>query len=99
MPEMMARVEVEDFETWLSNHRSQSMRRAGYGMKDGPIYRDIDDANATFVHLHVDDLARAGEWFRTEEFARSTRDAGVVRREFFISETPRGSAGAEPDPV
>jgi len=86
MLEMMARVEVEDFETWLSNHRSQSGKRADYGMKDGPIYRDIDDANAAFVHLHVQDLAKAREWFQTEEFARSTRSAGVVRREFFITE-------------
>jgi hypothetical protein len=86
MPEMMARVEVEDFERWLANHRSQSGKRAGYGMMDGPIYRDIEDPNAAFVHLHVKDLARAREWFQTEEFARATRNAGVVRREFFISQ-------------
>jgi hypothetical protein len=89
MPEMMARVEVEDFDTWLSNHLSQSGKRAGYGMKDGPIYRDIDDANAAFVHLDVQDLAKAREWFQTEEFARSTKKAGVVRREFFITEVQK----------
>jgi hypothetical protein len=87
MPEMMARVEVQDFDTWLSNHRSQCGRRAAYGMSDGPIYRDIEDANAAFVHLHVKDLAKAGEWFQTEEFAQATRNAGVVRREFFIAQT------------
>ena len=86
MPEMMARVEVRDFQTWLSNHRSQSDKRAEYGMEDGPIYRDIDDVNAAFVHLHVQDLAKAREWFRTEEFARSTRNAGVVRRDFFVTD-------------
>ncbi len=87
MPEMMARVEVEDFETWLVNHRSQSGRRADYGMTDGPIYRDIDDANAAFVHLHVQDLDKAREWFRTEEFSRATRNAGVTGRTFFITQT------------
>jgi hypothetical protein len=83
MPEMLARVEVEDFQTWLVNHRSQSRARAGYGMVDGPIYRDIDDPDAAFVQIHVEDLARAQEWFRSEEFARSTEKAGVLRREFF----------------
>ena len=85
MPEMMARVEVEDFERWLTSHRSQAGKRAEYGMVDGPIYRDIDDANAAFVHLHVKDLAEARAWFRTEEFARATTTAGVIRREFFTT--------------
>jgi hypothetical protein len=84
MPEMLARVEVKDFQTWLVNHRSQSEARTGYGMVDGPIYRDIDDPNAAFVQIHTEDLAKAREWFQTEEFARSTEKAGVIRREFFI---------------
>ena len=87
MPEMMARVEVEDFDRWLTNHRSQSGRRAGYGMTDGPVYRDVDDPNAAFVHLHVVDLVQARQWFLTEEFARATRDAGVLRREFFVTQS------------
>jgi hypothetical protein len=85
MPEMLARVEVEDFQTWLLNHRSQSGARARYGMVDGPIYRDIDDPNAAFVQIHAKDLAKAREWFQTEEFARSTANAGVIRREFFMA--------------
>ena len=88
MPEMMARVEVEDFERWLVNHRSQSGRRADYGMTDGPIYRDIDDARAAFVHLHVEDLDKAREWFRTEEFAQATKKAGVTGRTFFSVAPP-----------
>ena len=83
MPELMARVETEDFQTWLVNHRSQSAARAAYGMEDGPIYRDIEDPDAAFVQIHTKDLARAREWFLTEEFARSTEKAGVVHRDFF----------------
>ena len=87
MPEMMARVEVEDFERWLTNHRSQAPARARYGMTDGPVYRDVEDANAAFVHLHVVDLAEARQWFQTEEFAQATRNAGVLRREFFVTQS------------
>ena len=86
MPEMMARVEAEDFETWLRSHRSQAGQRLRYGMTDGPIYRDVDDPNAAFVHIHVEDLARAGQWFRTNEFMEATKQAGVIRRVFYLAE-------------
>ena len=65
MPEIMARVEAEDFDRWLQSHRAQAGQRCAYGMTDGPIYRDVDSPNAAFVHIHVEDLARAGQWFRT----------------------------------
>jgi heme-degrading monooxygenase HmoA len=86
MPDMMARVEAEDFDTWLSSHRSQSARRMTYGMTDGPIYRDVDNPNAAFVHIYVEDLARARQWFQTKEFTQATKQAMVIRREFYLAE-------------
>jgi len=85
MPEMMARVEAEDFETWLASHRSQARQDLSYGMTDGPIYRDVENPNAAFVHIHVEDLARAGQWFQTNEFMEATRRAGVIRRDFYLA--------------
>ena len=96
MPDMMARVEAEDLETWLRSHRSQAEQRRVYGMTDGPIYRDVDDPNAAFVRIHVEDLARAGQWFQTKEFAKATSRAGVIRREFYLAdkqERPATSTG------
>jgi heme-degrading monooxygenase HmoA len=86
MPDMMARVEAEDFDTWLRSHRSQAEKRRAYGMTDGPIYRDIENPNAAFVHIHVEDLDTAGQWFRTNEFTEATRRAGVIRREFYLAD-------------
>ena len=91
MPEMMARIEAEDFERWLRSHRSQADKRRSYGMTDGPIYRDLDDPNAAFVHIHVEDLDRAGQWFRTAEFTQATRQAGVIRREFYLADRQQQS--------
>jgi hypothetical protein len=85
MPEIMARVEAEDFDRWLQSHRAQAGQRCAYGMTDGPVYRDVDSPNAAFVHIHVEDLARAGQWFRTNEFMEATRQAGVIRREFYLA--------------
>jgi len=96
MTEMMARVEAEDFEMWLRSHRSQAEQRLAYGMTDGPIYRDVDSPNAAFVHIHVEDLARAGQWFRTNEFKEATRQARVIRREFYLADKQERPA-TEPD--
>lgn len=86
MTEMMVRVESENFENWLKNHRSGDDQRRAYGMTDRSIYRDVEDPSAAFVHIHVDDLGWAMQWFQTEEFKESTRQARVTRREFYRAE-------------
>jgi len=57
---------------------------------------DVDSPNAAFVHIHVEDLARAGQWFRTNEFREATRLAGVIRREFYLADKQERPA-TEPD--
>lgn len=86
MPHMMARVEVGDFNTWLDIHLSNSQNRLRYGMVDGPIYRDIANPNAVLVHIVVEDMARAAQWFQTEAFRESNERSTTLRREFYIAE-------------
>jgi hypothetical protein len=86
MTELMARTEVEDFETWLQVHRSNAERRREYGMTDGPIYRDINDSRAVLVHIHVEELDRALGWFSTEAFKEATARSTAVGREFYVAE-------------
>lgn len=96
MPEMMARVEAEDFDVWLNTHREHSNDRASFGMTDGPIYRDIQDPKAALVHIHVEDLERAMQWFQSAAFKEATQRATVVRRDFYLAEKTR-AAGADYD--
>jgi hypothetical protein len=46
MPDIMIRVEAEDYDAWLKTHYDHVEDRHSYGMTDGPVYRDIDNPNA-----------------------------------------------------
>lgn len=86
MPDLMARVEVGDFGAWLQTHLKHVDDRRAFGMTDGPIYRDINDPNAIFVHTVVEDLSRAQQWFRSDAFKEATRASTAIRREFYLAE-------------
>jgi hypothetical protein len=60
--------------------------RHSYGMTDGPVYRDIDNPNAALFHIHVENLDRAMQWFRTDTFKEATKRATVVGRDFYLAE-------------
>jgi len=87
MPDIMIRIEAQDYDAWLRTHYDHVEDRRGYGMTDGPVYRDIDNPNAALFHIHVeDDLDRAMQWFRTETFKEATKRATVVGRDFYLAE-------------
>lgn len=95
MAELMVRVEAESFDAWLATHYDHVADRKAHGMADGPVYRDIDDPNAALFHIHVEDMERAMEWFRSETFRRATKRATVTRRELYTAELkPPGPASA-----
>jgi hypothetical protein len=56
MPDIMIRVEAEDYDAWLKTHYDHVEDRHSYGMTDGPVYRDIDNPNAALFHIHVENL-------------------------------------------
>lgn len=86
MTELIARVEVENFETWLHIHRSNTENRREYGMTDGPVYRDIDNPSAVLVHTHVEQLDRALQWFGSATFKEANAKSTATGREFYIAE-------------
>jgi heme-degrading monooxygenase HmoA len=86
MPDIMVRVEAEDYEAWLRTHYEHVDDRRSYGMTDGPVYRDVDDPNAALFHIYVDDLERAMEWFRTDTFREATKRATVLHRDLYLAE-------------
>ena len=55
-------------------------------MADGPIYRDVDDPKAAFVHIHVEDLTRAGAMIPEERVHGGVQAGGVIRREFCLAD-------------
>ncbi len=85
---ILIRVTPDDFTRWLDAHNSCEEARKGYGMTDGPVYRDNKDPNIVLVHLQVDDMKRAMEWFKSDTFKEASKRAGQVRREIWIAEQP-----------
>ena len=79
-------VEAENFDQWFPAHDGQQEARKAYGITDGPFYRDSTNPNKALVHLNVENIDRAMEWFKSAEFQGAAKRAGNVRREIWIAE-------------
>ena len=47
----------------------------------------LDDSNSAPFHIHVENLDRAMQWFRTDTFKDATKRATVVGRDFYLAES------------
>jgi hypothetical protein len=47
---------------------------------DGPAYQDLENPNATLLHIHVDDLDTAMLWFKSDTFWEAAKLAKVTGR-------------------
>lgn len=83
---ILVRVTPEDYERWYAEHSGGSEARLEYGISDGPLYRDVDDPRTVLVHLDVQDLDRAKQWFVDDRFKAGVERAGPVAREFYVAE-------------
>jgi hypothetical protein len=86
MQHIMIRIMTEDYDAWLKTHYEFIETRRSYGITDGPVYRDIDNANAALFHIMVESLPRAMEWFQSPTFKEATARAKVTGREFYLAE-------------
>lgn len=53
----------------------------------GPVYRDVDNANAAMFHIRTTDLERAMQWFRSDVFKEASRRATMRGRELYIADS------------
>ncbi len=86
MQHIMIRIETEDFEAWQEQHYLHARDRAGYGITDGPAYRDLDNPNAALFHISTDDIDTAMGWFRSDTFKQATKLAKVTGRRFYLAQ-------------
>ena len=83
---IMIRVTPEDYAMWIKEHDGCREARKDYGMTDGPVYRDANDASSWLVHLNCENIERAKSWFADERFKAAAQRAGNVRREIFFAQ-------------
>ncbi len=84
----MIRVTAEDFDTWIAEHNGCKEARLGYGITDGPVYVDQDDAGSVLLQLDVEGFERAAQWFEDDRFKAAVERAGSVRRDIYLA-TPK----------
>ena len=77
---------TDDYDRWQKIHDSFVEERKGFGITEDHVYRDVRDPNAALVHLVVEDLPRAMEWFQTDKFKTGTIAAKVTGRAFYVAE-------------
>jgi hypothetical protein len=84
---LLIRIEMDDYDRWLATHYQHAEDRQSYGMVDGPVYRDIDNANAAMFHIRTENLERAMQWFSSDVFKEASRRATVRDREFYLADS------------
>ena len=87
MKHLIIRIEMDDYDRWLATHYQHTEDRKAYGMVDGPVYRDIDNANAAMFHIRTENLERAKQWFSSDVFKEASRRATVRDREFYLADS------------
>ena len=86
MKHLLIRIEMDDYDRWLATHYQHTDDRKSYGTVGGPVYRDVDNANAAMFHIRNTDLERAMQWFRSDVFKEASRRATMRGRELYIAE-------------
>ncbi|MCI0550264.1 MAG: hypothetical protein L0287_04865 [Anaerolineae bacterium] len=83
---ILIRVTPEDFDLWRREHDGHREARAAFGITDGPFYVEESNSKVALVHLNVEDMDRAMQWFKTDAFREATKRAGNVKREIWFSQ-------------
>ncbi len=86
MQHIMIGLHTDDYDKWQKIHDGYAEERKDFGITDDYVYRDVRDPQAALVHLVVDDVPRAQEWFRTDKFKKGTADAKVTDRAIYVAE-------------
>ena len=81
---IIIRVIPENFDIWRKEHDGQQDARLAYGITDGPFYLDEHDPNVALLHLDVENLDRAMEWFKSDAFREAVKRADSAQREIWI---------------
>lgn len=86
MYNLMIRVVSQDFDNWWSVVQQQADILAQYGLSFGPLYRDVDNANAGLIHFIAQDMERGMAYFARPEFKEVSKRAGTISREFYVAD-------------
>jgi hypothetical protein len=69
---------VADFDAWKVAFDDHGRVRQEHGLVDTGLYRDEDDDGMVTIVMTTDDIARAREFFASDDLRETMKGAGVV---------------------
>jgi hypothetical protein len=78
MSTIIVRHTVKDYDAWRPVYDEHASTRNHYGISDISLHRDHERPNDIVIVFRTDDLARASEFFASEDLRQTMERAGVV---------------------
>jgi hypothetical protein len=71
-------LKVKDFNAWRTGYNGNEKSRASAGITNGRVFRSADDPNEVVVLQEVADVAKARNWFGSDDLKAGMQKSGVV---------------------
>lgn len=99
MADLIVKVTMPDYETWLNAFVSAEPALLDAGISQWTIYQDTWNANIVMVHFIADNLDRAMGFFQSDTFKEIDARSGATDREFFVGQKPGSGAAPKAKPA
>lgn len=78
MIRMFKRHEVRDYDAWKRVYDASELERREFGVRDGAVFRGVEDRNDVTVWHDFDDLQTARAYVGSERLSETMEKGGVV---------------------
>jgi len=69
---------VKDFNAWRTGYNGNEKGRVSAGITNGRVFRNADDPNEVVVLQDVADVAKARNWFGSDDLKAAMQKDGVI---------------------
>jgi hypothetical protein len=69
---------VKDFNAWRTGYNGNEKGRVSAGITNGRVFRSADDPNEVVVLQDVADVAKARNWFGSDDLKAAMQKDGVI---------------------
>jgi hypothetical protein len=69
---------VKDFNAWRTGYNENEKGRVSAGITNGRVFRSADDPNEVVVLQDVADVAKARNWFGSDDLKAAMQKDGVI---------------------
>ena len=69
---------VKDFNAWRTGYNGNEKGRVSAGITNGRVFRNADDLNEVVVLQDVADVAKARNWFGSDDLKAAMQKDGVI---------------------